>query len=186
MRGKIGWVLTHAAILQTHTGDYNNAGYPFHCQPIGGEEKPDLSILPDGSLASNDPELEVETLLPAARALHDMFPETSPAGDGSPCDSCSPPPLSLSLPFLDLCTISGALIAGAFDLRWRWHAKRLPCTKDLPFMPDCAQVVLKGGWRNEIAYRMIPELDMPIMRTWNETVPIYFLHHHYNDHCGDA
>ena len=53
-------------------------------------------------------------------------------------------------------------------------------------MPNCAQVVLKGGWRNEIAYRMIPELDMPIMRTWNETVPIYFLHHHYNDHCGDA
>lgn len=46
--------------------------------------------------------------------------------------------------------------------------------------------MLKGGWRNEIAYRMIPELDMPIMRTWNETVPIYFLHHHYNDHCGDA
>ena len=41
------------------------------------------------------------------------------------------------------------------------------------------QVVLKGGWRNEIGYRMIPELNMPIMRTWNETVPIYFLHHHY-------
>ena len=48
------------------------------------------------------------------------------------------------------------------------------------------QIVLKGGWRNEIAYRMIPELNMPIMRTWNETVPIHFLHHHYNDHCGDA
>ena len=48
------------------------------------------------------------------------------------------------------------------------------------------QVVLKGGWRNEIAYRMIPELDMPIMQTWNETVPIHFLHHHYNFHCGDA
>lgn len=48
------------------------------------------------------------------------------------------------------------------------------------------QIVLKGGWRNEIAYRMIPELDIPIMRTWNETVPIHFLHHHYNDHCGDA
>ena len=50
----------------------------------------------------------------------------------------------------------------------------------------CVQIVLKGGWRNEIGYRMIPELNMPIMRTWNETVPIYFLHHHYNDHCGDA
>ena len=68
-RGEIGWVLTHAAILQTHTGDYNNAGYPFHCQPIGGEEKPDMSILPDGSLASSDSELEVESRLSSCKSF---------------------------------------------------------------------------------------------------------------------
>ena len=67
--GKLEWVLTHAVVLQTHTGDYNNAGYPFHCQPIGGEEKPDLSLLPDGSLASNDPDLEVETLLSSCKSI---------------------------------------------------------------------------------------------------------------------
>lgn len=52
--------------MQTHTGDYNNAGYPFHCQPIGGEENPDLDLLPDGTLVSKDKELEVMTLSPGA------------------------------------------------------------------------------------------------------------------------
>ncbi len=119
----MGWVLTHAAILQTHTGDYNNAGYPFHCQPIGGEEKPDLSILPDGSLASNDPELEVKTLNKIFE-IH-IFPEMSPAGGGSPHASFSPTPLSLSFLFLDPCTFGSAFLAGLSDLHWHWHAKRL-------------------------------------------------------------
>ena len=81
--GKIEWVLTHVAILQTHTGDYNNAGYPFHCQPIGGEEKPDLSLMPDGSLASNDPELEVETLLSSCKSIaQTCFPRRAPQEEG--------------------------------------------------------------------------------------------------------
>ena len=55
---------------QTHTGDYNNAGYPFHCQPIGGEEGSDLAITPEGALTSEDPELEVYSfLLQASRSL---------------------------------------------------------------------------------------------------------------------
>ena len=48
---------------QTHTGDYNDAGYPFHCQPIGGEEGSDLAITPEGALTSKDAELEVRCLL---------------------------------------------------------------------------------------------------------------------------
>ncbi len=46
-------------LSQTHTGDYNGAPYPFHCQPIGGEDQPGVSINANGSLESEDPELEV-------------------------------------------------------------------------------------------------------------------------------
>ena len=45
--------------MQTYTGDYNGAPYPFHCQPVGGEDKERVSIAPNGRLVSDDPELEV-------------------------------------------------------------------------------------------------------------------------------
>ena len=46
------------------------------------------------------------------------------------------------------------------------------------------QVVVEGGWRNKIAYPIIESLNIPIMRTWNQTVPMWSLHHHYNLKCG--
>ena len=42
------------------------------------------------------------------------------------------------------------------------------------------QVVVEGGWRNKIATPVLEALGIPIMRTWNQTVPLHFLHHHYN------
>ena len=47
-----------------------------------------------------------------------------------------------------------------------------------------AQVTVEGGWRNRIAYPIIEALSIPIMRTWNETVPMWGFHHHYNMRCG--
>lgn len=44
---------------------------------------------------------------------------------------------------------------------------------------------MEGGWRNKIAYPIIEDLNIPIMRTWNETVPLWSYHHHYNMKCGD-
>ncbi|EIE20684.1 hypothetical protein COCSUDRAFT_57252 [Coccomyxa subellipsoidea C-169] len=46
------------------------------------------------------------------------------------------------------------------------------------------QVTVEGGWRNRIAYPIIEALSIPIMRTWNETVPMWGFHHHYNMRCG--
>lgn len=44
-------------MLQTHTGDYNGAGYPFHCQPISNRtDAVKLDI--NGSLSTDDPELQ--------------------------------------------------------------------------------------------------------------------------------
>ena len=47
------------------------------------------------------------------------------------------------------------------------------------------QVILEGGWRNRIAYRAMSQLGIPIMRTWNESVPLWQYHHHYHTSCGD-
>jgi hypothetical protein len=44
----------------------------------------------------------------------------------------------------------------------------------------CAQVVVEGGWRNRIASPLMAALRVPIMRTWNQTVPLWFQHHDYH------
>ncbi|KAK9901586.1 hypothetical protein WJX75_003489 [Coccomyxa subellipsoidea] len=103
--GRLPYIIWRDASVQhfeTHTGDYNGAGYPFHCQPISNRtDAVKLDI--NGSLSTDDPEL---------------------------------------------------------------------------------QVVVEGGWRNRIAYPIIESLNIPIMRTWNETVPMWSFHHHYNMRCG--
>ncbi|BDA42198.1 hypothetical protein COCOBI_03-0850 [Coccomyxa sp. Obi] len=104
--GRLPYIIWRDASVQhfqTHTGDYNGAGYPFHCQPIGNEtDAVNLDI--NGNLSTDDPELEV---------------------------------------------------------------------------------VVEGGWRNRIAYPIIESLNIPIMRTWNQTVPLWNFHHHYNMKCGN-
>ena len=45
-------------VSQTYTGDYNGAGYPFHCQPISNRSDA-VRLDIDGSLSTDDPELEV-------------------------------------------------------------------------------------------------------------------------------
>ena len=55
-----------APFLQTHTGDYNGAGQPFECMPIGGALDA-VTLQPDGSLVTQDPELQVR-LWPAPPA----------------------------------------------------------------------------------------------------------------------
>ena len=51
------------------------------------------------------------------------------------------------------------------------------------------QIIVEGGWRNKIALPWMDALGVPVMRTWNETVPLWSYHHHYhpyNPHpdCG--
>ena len=43
-------------------------------------------------------------------------------------------------------------------------------------------MIVEGGWRNKIAYSWMEDLGVPVMRTWNETVPLWSYHHHYHPH----
>ena len=44
--------------FETHTGDYNGAAWPFHCQPIGGD--PTAVVLhSNGMLSSSQADLQV-------------------------------------------------------------------------------------------------------------------------------
>ena len=65
------------------------------------------------------------------------------------------------------------------------HREGCPAILSFP----ATQVVVEGGWRNRIAYPWMEALGVPVMRTWNETVPLWSYHHQYHPHnphpdCG--
>ena len=47
------------------------------------------------------------------------------------------------------------------------------------------QVIVAGGWRNQILSPVVAGLGVPVMQTWNQTVPLWQYNHHYNPTCGD-
>ncbi|KAK9825884.1 hypothetical protein WJX81_000941 [Elliptochloris bilobata] len=47
------------------------------------------------------------------------------------------------------------------------------------------QVIVQGGWRNKILSPVVAGLGVPVMETWNQTVPLWQYNHHYNPTCGD-
>ena len=40
-----------------------------------------------------------------------------------------------------------------------------------------AQVIVEGGWRNRISDPVMAKLGIPVMRTWNLSVPLWEYHH---------
>ena len=44
---------------------------------------------------------------------------------------------------------------------------------------EAAEKVARGGWRNVMSNPLMAELGVPVMHTWNYSVPIWNLHHHY-------
>ncbi len=38
------------------------------------------------------------------------------------------------------------------------------------------QLVAEGGWRNKIALPVMRDLGIPIIHTWNQTVPMWQYH----------
>eukprot|EP00884_Botryococcus_braunii_P012833 jgi/Botrbrau1/21550/Bobra.174_2s0051.1 len=46
------------------------------------------------------------------------------------------------------------------------------------------QVVLEGGWRNKVATPIMESLGIPIMHTWNQSLPLWWTKNHYNPKCG--
>ncbi len=48
-----------------------------------------------------------------------------------------------------------------------------------------AQVIVGGGWRNRILTPIVAALGVPVLHTWNQTVPLWQYNHHYNPNCGD-
>ena len=55
----VTWRMRVLLAMQTHTGDYNGAGYPFHCQPIGNDTQA-VKLDLNGSLSTDDPDLKVQ------------------------------------------------------------------------------------------------------------------------------
>ena len=124
--------------MQTHTGDYNNAPWPFECVPIGGSEDA-IRLQPDGTLVAEDPELQV----------------------CAPCSTTLGP----------ICCMHAAPSRAHKQARMFLN----------PAAPaPAAQVVVEGGWRNKIASPVWEGLGVPILATWNHTVPLWSLHHDYH------
>ena len=130
--------------MQTHTGDYNNAPWPFECVPIGGSQEA-IRLQPDGTLVTEDPELQVPALLTT----------------------------TLISILLSLHRVACQLHATVPGLAIRVVDTRI-CTA------AAAQIVVEGGWRNKIATPVWEGLGVPILRTWNQTVPLWSLHHDYH------
>lgn len=42
-----------------------------------------------------------------------------------------------------------------------------------------AKVVTIGGWRNSLAYSLMDDLHVPVVYSWNETLPLWQYHQAY-------
>ena len=50
----------------------------------------------------------------------------------------------------------------------------------------CLQVLAEGGWRNKIALPVLEGLGVPIIRTWNQSLPMWQYHTNYSEKDGDC
>lgn len=44
----------------------------------------------------------------------------------------------------------------------------------------------EGGWRNKIALPVMTQLGIPVIHTWNQTLPMWQYHTHFNTKEGDC
>ena len=51
---------------------------------------------------------------------------------------------------------------------------------------EAAEKVARGGWRNIMSNPLMAKLGVPVLHTWNYSVPIWNLHHHYQVGCWHA
>ena len=72
-----------------------------------------------------------------------------------------------------------------------WGPDHFPCkpldvsldSKDHLHTQDAAlQILMEGGWRNKLAAPVMDSLGIPVLATWNQSVPLWQWHHHYNPH----
>ena len=59
----------------------------------------------------------------------------------------------------------------------------------LVWVPDgitrvARQVLVEGGWRNRLQLPMIAKLGIPIIHTWNLSVPMWEYHHGFQVRCS--
>lgn len=47
--------------------------------------------------------------------------------------------------------------------------------------PEELELILEGGWRNKAARPMMVDLEIPLVETWNKTLPVWRYHHHYHE-----
>lgn len=45
------------------------------------------------------------------------------------------------------------------------------------------QIIVEGGWRNKMTLPVIERLGIPIMHTWNLSVPLWEYHHGFQVSC---
>lgn len=72
-----------------------------------------------------------------------------------------------------------------------WGGVNYPCkplnvtlnSKGLLHTDDPELTILtQGGWRNKMATLVMQHLGIPVIATWNQSVPMWEWHHHYNPH----
>lgn len=49
-----------------------------------------------------------------------------------------------------------------------------------------ADVLVQGNFRNAVTNPIAEQMGIPIMQNWNQTVPIWQLHHHYHARWAHA
>jgi hypothetical protein len=47
--------------------------------------------------------------------------------------------------------------------------------------PQELELIVDGGWRNKAARPMMEQLGIPLIETWNKTLPVFRYHHHYHE-----
>lgn len=48
------------------------------------------------------------------------------------------------------------------------------------------QIIAEGGWRNKLALPVINALGIPIINTWNQSLPMWQFHTHFSEKHGDC
>lgn len=72
-----------------------------------------------------------------------------------------------------------------------WGPDHFPCKPlnvslnpqgELHTKDEALGVLTEGGWRNKLASPVMQKLSIPVMVTWNQSLPMWQWHHHYNPH----
>lgn len=43
------------------------------------------------------------------------------------------------------------------------------------------QILLEGGWRNQITTAIMRRLGIPVLAIWNQSLPLWEFHHNYQE-----